>query len=66
MKALFRSIASNLEYLQRITKYTYFFLNDTEEATATKFYKEHVKVRYFGQLVEECLISLFQMDLVNV
>ena len=50
MKALFRSIASNLEYLQRITKHTYFFLNDTEEATATKFYKEHVKGRYFGAI----------------
>ena len=66
MKALFRSIASNLKYLQRITKHTYFFLNDTEEAAATKFYKEHVKEDILGQLVEECLISLFQMDLANV
>lgn len=48
MKALFMLIASNLEYLQRITKHTYYFLNDTEEAAATKFYKEHVKGRYFG------------------
>lgn len=47
MKALFMSIASNLEYLQRITKHTYFFLNDTEEAAATKFYKEHVKRKIF-------------------
>ena len=50
MKLLFKSIASNLEYLQRITKHTYFFLNDTEEATATKFYEEHVKGRYFGAI----------------
>ena len=50
MKALFKSIASNLEYLQRITKHTYFFLNDTEADAEDKFYEEHVKGRYFGAI----------------
>ena len=65
MKLLFKSIVSNLEYLQRITKHTYFFFSDAEAASAEKFYKEHVKGRYFGQLVVACPISLFQMDLDN-
>lgn len=50
MKLLFKSIASNLEYLQRITKHTYFFFSDTEAASTEKFYEEHVKGRYFGAI----------------
>lgn len=48
LRKTFTSIASNLRWLKRIVKNTYFCLNDNEQAAADKFYEEHVKGRYFG------------------
>ena len=50
MKSFFRNIKNNLEFLQRITKYNYFWLNETENDAANKFYEENVKGRDFGAI----------------
>ena len=50
LRKMFHEMQDNLEYLQKITQHTYFYLNDTEAAAEDKFYKEYVKGRYFGAI----------------
>ena len=50
MKTLFCDIVESLKRLQRITKNTYFYLNDNEEAASNKFYDKYIKGNYYGAI----------------